>query len=62
MKHFAIAFACIGIAASVAYCTVEESRYRKDERMFKAEFCGKQGGRWSYSTFGSEYCEYTEVQ
>lgn len=59
VKHFAIAFAVVGIFASMAYCTVEESRARKDERLFRAEFCGKQGGRWTDGWFGSAYCDFS---
>lgn len=61
MKNFAIAFACIGIAVSAAYCTVEESRLRKEERTFRAEFCGKQGGRWT-DGWGAPYCDFAGAQ
>lgn len=59
MKGFAIAFAVVGVFAAFSHCAVEEARFRKEERMFRVEFCEKQGGRWAYG-WGGQYCDFPE--
>lgn len=59
MRHIAIALACIGIVASVAYCTTQVHRLDVERHTARMELCAKQGGRWT-DGWGPSYCEFEE--